>query len=47
MEIPKGFTPPATFLKENTYNYLSFLICGWGKTLNLGVIIVTVHPDAV
>jgi len=36
MEIPEGFTPSATFYKENTYNHLSFVICRWGETLNLG-----------
>jgi len=25
MEIPEGFTPAATFYKENTYNYFLFL----------------------
>jgi len=36
MEIPEGFTPSATFYKEITYNHLSFFICRWGETLNLG-----------
>ena len=36
MKIQERFTQSATFYKETTYNHLSFFICRWGETLNLG-----------